>query len=274
MITFPNAKINLGLNIVEKRQDGYHNLETVFYPIPWEDALEIVENPHSRTSKCVLTLSGKVIPDSQENLVVKAYNLLDKDFNLPNIDIYLYKNIPLGAGLGGGSADAAFMLKTLNTTFNLNLSDEQLENHAAQLGADCAFFIKNQPVYAEGIGNIFTPITLSMKGYQIVIIKPDIFVSTKDAFSNIKVQKPLCSIKDIIKQPVETWKDCLVNDFEFSVFSKYPEIATIKQMFYDSGAIYASMSGSGSSVYGIYSPGFNIPEIKKEGMEYFYSTLF
>lgn len=273
MINFPNAKINLGLNIVEKRPDGYHNLETIFYPIPWNDALEIIENPHDREIKCSLFISGKPLPESCENLVIKAYNILDKDFNLPAIDIYLYKNIPLGAGLGGGSSDAAFMLKMLNDKFTLSLTDEQLEGYAATLGADCAFFIKNNPVFAEGIGNIFTPIPVSLKNYQLVIIKPDIFVSTKDAFANIIPQKPAYSIKDLIQQPIEGWKDYLINDFEKSVFGKHRDIEDIKQRLYDNGAIYASMSGSGSSVYGIFKPGFTIPEIKKEDSDYFHSIL-
>jgi 4-diphosphocytidyl-2C-methyl-D-erythritol kinase len=273
MITFPNAKINLGLNIVEKRADGYHNLETVFYPTPWNDALEIVANSQNPDIKCSLYLSGKHIPDENENLIIRAYNILDKDFNLSPVDVYLYKSIPLGAGLGGGSSNAAFMLKLLNNKFNLSLSTETLETYAAKLGADCAFFIKNEPVYAEGIGNIFTPISVGLKNYQIVIIKPDLFVSTKDAFAKIAPHKPVESIKEIIGLPIKDWKEYLRNDFEKSVFEKYPEIGNIKQTLYDKGAIYASMSGSGSSVYGIFEPDFKIPEMKKEGIEYFQAIL-
>lgn len=252
MITYPNAKINLGLNIVEKRPDGYHNLETVFYPINIQDALEVTtsesENEYS------LTISGTPIEgDPENNLVVKAYKLLKQDFpEIPGINIHMYKHIPTGAGLGGGSADAAFMIKLLNEKFKLNISVEKMEEYSAKLGADCAFFIQNKPVFASGIGNIFEPIQLSLKGYYLVLVKPDIFVSTKDAFAHIKPKKPTNSLKDIIRMPVETWRAVMKNDFEESVFIKYPEIAAIKDKLYDMGAIYASMSGSGSSVFGIF----------------------
>ena len=252
MITYPNAKINLGLNIVEKRPDGYHNLETVFYPINLQDALEVTLLEDEK--EYALTLSGTPIEgDPDQNLVVKAYRLLKQDFpNMPAIDIHMYKHIPTGAGLGGGSADAAFMIKLLNEKFKLGLGIEKMEEYAASLGADCAFFIQNKPVFATGIGNIFEPIQLSLKGYYLVLVKPDIFVSTKDAFSLIQPMKPTQSLKEIARMPVETWRATMKNDFELSVFQKYPEIAAIKDKLYDMGAIYASMSGSGSSVYGIF----------------------
>lgn len=252
MITYPNAKINLGLNIVEKRPDGYHNLETVFYPINLQDALEVTLLEGEE--EYALTLSGTPIEgDPEQNLVVKAYRLLKKDFpDMPAIDIHMYKHIPTGAGLGGGSADAAFMIKLLNEKFKLGLSIEKMEEYATALGADCAFFIQNKPVFATGIGNIFEPIPLSLKGYYIVLVKPDIFVSTKDAFALIQPAKPTQSLKEIARMPVETWRATMKNDFEYSVFQKYPEIAAIKDKLYDMGAIYASMSGSGSSVYGIF----------------------
>lgn len=252
MITYPNAKINLGLNIVEKRPDGYHNLETVFYPINLQDALEV--NDLEGEGEYTLKISGTPIEgELDNNLVVKAYRLLKKDFpNMGSINIHMYKHIPTGAGLGGGSADAAFMLKLLNEKFKLNLSTEKLEEYAAILGADCAFFIQNKPVFASGIGNIFEEINLSLKGYYLVLIKPDIFVSTKDAFANIIPMKPNHSLKEIIRMPVETWRATMKNDFEESVFKKFPEIAAIKDKLYDMGAIYASMSGSGSSVFGIF----------------------
>ena len=252
MITYPNAKINLGLNIVEKRPDGYHNLETVFYPINLQDALEV--NDLEGEGEYTLKISGTPIEgELDNNLVVKAYRLLKKDFpNMGSINIHMYKHIPTGAGLGGGSADAAFMLKLLNEKFKLNLSTEKLEEYAATLGADCAFFIQNKPVFASGIGNIFEEINLSLKGYYLVLVKPDIFVSTKDAFANIIPMKPNHSLKEIIRMPVETWRATMKNDFEESVFKKYPEIAAIKDKLYDMGAIYASMSGSGSSVFGIF----------------------
>ena len=252
MITYPNAKINLGLNIVEKRPDGYHNLETVFYPINLQDALEV--NLLEGEEDFSLKVSGVPIEGEPENnLVVKAYRLLKKDYpEMPGIDIHMYKHIPTGAGLGGGSADGAFMIKLLNDKFKLNLSIEKMEEYAAILGADCAFFIQNKPVFATGIGNIFEPIQLSLKGYYLVLVKPDIFVSTKDAFAHIIPTQPTQSLKEIIRMPVETWRATMKNDFEDSVFQKFPEIAAIKDKLYDLGAVYASMSGSGSSVYGIF----------------------
>lgn len=252
MITYPNAKINLGLNIVEKRPDGYHNLETVFYPINIQDALEV--NTSDSENEYTLTISGTPIEgDPESNLVVKAYKLLKQDFpEMPNIDIHMYKHIPTGAGLGGGSADAAFMIKLLNDKFKLDISVEKMEEYSAKLGADCAFFIQNKPVFASGIGNIFESIQLSLKGYYLLLVKPDIFVSTKDAFAHITPKRPETSLKEIIRMPVETWRATMKNDFEDSVFQKFPEIAAIKDKLYDMGAIYASMSGSGSSVFGIF----------------------
>lgn len=261
MLVFPNAKINLGLNITEKRPDGYHNLETIFYPIPVEDALE-VNILQGRIEKYRLHQAGlEIAGEAENNLVVKAYKLLDKDFHLPPVDIHLFKHIPSGAGLGGGSADAAFMLKLLNDKFDLKLKDETLEGYAASLGADCAFFIKNKPTYAEGIGNIFSPLQLSLKGYQLWLVKPDIFVSTRDAFSKIKPHQPDMSLKEIIQLPVKEWKERMINDFEESVFPQFPVIGDIKEEMYRQGALYASMSGSGSSVYGIFKAEATLPEV-------------
>ncbi len=261
MITFPNAKINLGLNITEKRLDGYHNLETIFYPIPVEDALEIhvlnEGNEKYRLHQAGLEIAGEV----DSNLVVKAYKLLEEQYNLPPVDIHLFKHIPSGAGLGGGSADAAFMLKLLNDKFNLGLSNEVLEEYAVRLGADCAFFIQNAPTYAEGIGNIFSPVYLPLKHYQIWLVKPDIFVSTRDAFSQIKPHHPEKSLKEIIQMPVTEWRKYMKNDFEESVFPKFPAIGEIKEEMYRHGAIYASMSGSGSSVYGLFATDAVLPDI-------------
>lgn len=262
MINFPNAKINLGLNIVEKRPDGYHNLETVFFPINIQDALEVkLLEDSDRPYK--LTMKGNVLDcNPDDNLVIKAYKMLKEDFNLPPVDIHLFKHIPSGAGLGGGSSDCAFMVKMLNEKFALGLSLEKMEEYAARLGADCAFFVRNEPVFAKGIGNVFEPVRLSLSDYTLVLVKPDIFVSTRDAFANIKPARPEVSLKEIITRPVETWKDCMVNDFEKSVFMKYPEIAAIKDKLYDIGAVYASMSGSGSSVYGLFkSPVENVDEV-------------
>lgn len=261
MITFPNAKINLGLNIVEKRPDGYHNLETIFYPIPLQDALEITPWEGGER-KYKLAQSGiQIAGDDENNLVVKAYKLLDNLHNLPPIEINLLKHIPSGAGLGGGSADAAFMLCMLNQHFQLNIPNEQLEVYAAQLGADCAFFVENKPTFAEGIGNIFSPIELSLKGYKLLLVKPDIFVSTRDAFAQIKPKRPSISLKEVAKMPVEAWKTYMVNDFEESVFPQFPAIADIKALLYDMGAIYASMSGSGSSVFALFKGDATLPKV-------------
>lgn len=261
MITFPNIKINLGLSITEKRPDGYHNLETVFYPVALEDALEIRANPEAQQKFTLHQHGMEIAGNPENNLVVKAYLLLDKEFHLPPVEIHLYKHIPSGAGLGGGSSDAAFMLKLLNEHYNLQLSDNQLEDYAATLGADCAFFIKNTPTYAEGIGNIFSPIELSLKGYRIMIVKPDVFVSTREAFANIRPHRPEYPVREVIRRPVAEWKDTLINDFEASVFPQYPVIGEIKEELYHQGAIYASMSGSGSSVFGLFAAGTTLPEI-------------
>lgn len=274
MLVFPNAKINLGLNITEKRLDRYHNLETIFYPIPVEDALEI-NILHEGNEKFHLHQAGlEIAGEAENNLVVKAYKLLDEKFNLPPVDIHLFKHIPSGAGLGGGSADAAFMLKLLNDKFNLGLKDETLEEHAARLGADCAFFIKNEPTYAEGIGNIFSPIRLSLKGYQIYLVKPDIFVSTRDAFAQIKPHRPDMHLKEIITLPVEEWKGRMLNDFEESVFPQFPAIGEIKDEMYRQGAIYASMSGSGSSVYGLFKEDATLPDIRFGEKAFVYKGKF
>jgi 4-diphosphocytidyl-2-C-methyl-D-erythritol kinase len=268
MICFPNAKINLGLHIVAKRPDGYHDIETVFYPVNLCDALEIVPAKEGKTSfvQTGILIDGE--PDN--NLVIKAFNLLKKEFDLPEINIYLRKHIPFGAGLGGGSADAAFMLKLLNDFAGLHLSVEQLEEQAALIGADCPFFIQNKPVFASGTGNVFTPIRLSLQGYYLVLIKPDISVSTREAYSLVKPKQPDFPLTKIIQSPVNEWKEKLVNDFEDSVFAHYPGIATIKRKLYEKGAIYASMSGSGSSVYGIFE---NPENLDKEFPDCFSYTV-
>lgn len=251
MITFPNAKINIGLNITEKRADGYHNLESVFYPIPLKDALEIV--PSFDKQNHSFHFSGITIDgDPEKNLVAKALRLLQKNHHLSALDVYLEKTIPFGAGLGGGSADAAFMLKLLNDFFKLNLSTSELEKYASEIGADCPFFIQNSPAFASGIGDVLTPIELSLKGFFLVLIKPDIHISTPEAYSLITPQVPEFSIKDWIKKPITEWKDKIVNDFEKNIFVKYPVIADIKSELYRQNALYASMSGSGSSVFGIF----------------------
>lgn len=251
MICFPNAKINLGLNIVSRRSDGYHNLETIFYPIAIKDALEIIVKPGQQTDTFV-EAGIKVDAAPESNLVMKALLLMQSKYDFPSVEVHLLKKIPFGAGLGGGSADASFMLKLLNRTFSLGASDVELASLAVQLGADCPFFIYNKPMFASGIGEIFEDINLSLKEYYFVLIKPDIHVSTKDAFAQIQPTQPQISLKEIIEKPISEWKGLMYNDFEKSVFSKYPQIGGIKQSLYNNGALYASMSGSGSSVFGIF----------------------
>lgn len=256
MITFPIAKINLGLNVVEKRPDGYHNLQTVFYPVPIKDALEVMVMDEKFPSEydCDLKVTNIAIDgDEQRNLVVRAYQLLKQDFpNLPRIHTHLWKGIPTQAGMGGGSSDCAYMLLLLNQLFQLGLTDEQLIQYAAKLGADCAFFILSRPCYAEGIGEKLRPIDLSLSGYHIAVVRPDIPVPTKEAFSRIHPHYPAQSCRDTVLQPVETWHETLVNDFEESVFALYPKIGAIKQQLYDMGATYAAMSGSGSALFGLF----------------------
>lgn len=254
MIVYPNAKINLGLNVVERRPDGYHNLETVFYPVNLQDALEL-KTIETDIPECgyKLKVSGSILDGSPEdNLVVKAYKLIRKDYDFPAQKIHLYKHIPVGAGLGGGSSDAANMIKMLNEKFALGLTNEEMENYAVQIGADCPFFICNKPVFATGIGDKFTPIELDLKGKTLILVKPDIFVSTKDAYALVEPKHPEKSLLESLSQPISKWRDNVINDFEKSVFVKYPEIAAIKDRLYDLGAVYASMSGSGSAVYGIF----------------------
>lgn len=263
MICFPNAKINLGLNIVSRREDGFHNLETIFYPIGLKDALEVIPVDHlSDEKKFSFFQSGMQIDSVDENnLVIKAYKLLADKNDIPNIDIHLLKKIPLGAGLGGGSSDAAFMLKLLNDTFQFGYSLEELQVFASQLGSDCPFFILNKPVFATGTGNIFEPIDLDLDSYHFLLVKPEIHISTKDAFALINPSKPSVSLKDIILKPVNEWKEYMKNDFEISVFKKFPEICNIKEIMYDLGAVYASMTGSGSAVYGIFE---SVPKFTNE----------
>ena len=258
MIVFPCAKINLGLNIVSKREDGYHNLETVFYPIPLYDALEIkyMDEKFPSDTACDLKVTGNAVDcDEQKNLVVKAYHILAADYQLQRIHTHLYKHIPSQAGLGGGSSDAAFMIRLLDERFRLNIGNPEMERYAARLGADCAFFIEAEPAYAEGIGDVLMPADGpdgNLHGYYLCVVKPDVAVSTKEAYSAITPKKPAKSCRDIVRQPIETWKEELVNDFEEPIFKMHPELATIKQKLYDQGAVYASMSGSGSALYGIF----------------------
>jgi 4-diphosphocytidyl-2-C-methyl-D-erythritol kinase len=254
MVVFPNAKINLGLRVVAKRSDGYHDLDTVFYPIPLTDILELITNKESNQPEFSFASSGLTIPGGRDqNLCYKAYQLLKKDHpGLPPIKVHLHKQIPMGAGLGGGSSDGAFMLTLLNEQYGLQLSNEQLKEYALQLGSDCPFFINNQPCAATGRGEIMKNIEISLKGYHLVLVCPGIHVSTKEAFQNIvpHVANPTC--EEAVMQPLNEWKNTLINDFETPVFSLYPAIGQIKKKLYENGAAYASMTGTGSTVYGIF----------------------
>lgn len=248
MILFPNAKINIGLNVLSRRSDGYHNLETVFYPIPLHDSLEVVEAPELTFSS-----SGIVIPGhANENLCLKAYDLLNKDFGLPPLSIHLHKQIPIGAGLGGGSSDAAFFIKLLNEKFGLGLETAKMEDYARKLGADCAFFISNKPVFAGGKGDEFTEIGLDLSAYKIVLVMPPVHVSTGEAYRGVKPQLPETPLIELIGMPVSQWKGKIRNDFEESIFKTHSLIRGVKADLYKSGALYAAMSGSGSAVYGIF----------------------
>lgn len=256
MIIFPIAKVNLGLNVVERRPDGYHNLQTVFYPVGIQDALEIFPMAEDFPSEVDCDIKVSNIPiegDEQRNLVVRAYQLLKQDFpNLPRLHVHLYKGIPTQAGMGGGSSDASAMLRLLNTSFQLNLSDEKLISYASKLGADCAIFILNRPAFAEGIGEKLYPMDIDLSGWYMAVVRPDIPVPTKEAFARIKPHFPQKCCRDIVMQPVETWKEELVNDFEESVFALHPELAAIKERLYQLGATYAAMSGSGSALFGLF----------------------
>ena len=269
MLTRPIAKINLGLNVVERRPDGYHNLETVFYPVPVCDALEVYEMDTRFPSDddCDLKVTNIHIDgDEQRNLVVRAYNLLKQDFpDMPRVHAHLYKGIPTQAGMGGGSSDCGFMITLLNKMFGLGLTDEQMIQYAARLGADCAFFILNRPCYAEGIGERLQPIALDLSGWYLAVVRPAIPVSTKEAFSLITPQHPEKNCLDIVMQPVESWRDDLTNDFEKSVFTLHPEIGAIKDRLYDIGAVYAAMSGSGSSLFGLFREPVSLDDFKAEG---------
>jgi len=258
MVVFPNAKINLGLNIISKREDGYHELETCFYPVQWQEALEIIKARETQ-----VTITGINIPGHGDNIVFKAYNLLKTAFKLPPVQIHLHKSIPIGAGLGGGSADAAFTLSLLNKLFELGLSDEELMKYAVSLGADCPYFIKNKPMLATGIGEKLTEINLSLTGKYIVLVYPDIHISTKEAYGGITPKKKAMGIKSILEdKDITEWKHFLKNDFEDSLFETYTVLREIKQQLYEFGAAYASMSGSGSCMYGIFeeSPKINFPD--------------
>lgn len=258
MLTFPCAKINLGLNITSKREDGYHNLETIFYPVPLTDALEVklMHDDFPSDEPCDLKITGNAVDcDEKNNLVVKAYTLLAQDFKLPRVHTHLVKRIPMQAGLGGGSADGAFMIRLLDERFRLNMGIAEMERYASRLGSDCAFFITAEPSFATGRGEVLEPVNIAeqnLQGYYIAIVKPAIAVSTREAFKQIICRPPEHCCRDIVRQPIETWKTVLTNDFEEPAFKQHPELADIKQRLYDLGAVYAQMSGSGSAFFGLF----------------------
>ncbi len=265
MLAFANAKINLGLNLTEKRIDGYHNLETVFYQVKIYDVIELID-----AEETICVIKGIQIPgNTDDNICIKAFKMLQSDFDLPNQQIVLLKNIPIGAGLGGGSADAAFLIKLINNKFNLGLSVAKMQDYARDLGADCAFFINNKPVYAFAKGDKFENVVVDLSKYFLVLVKPNIHVSTPQAYKNVKVNMPEISIKDLIQLPIEEWKENIFNDFETSVFEQYPEIEKIKTELYASSAKFALMSGSGSSVFAIFEKPVQLPTLEKENQVFY-----
>ena len=248
MLVFPNAKINIGLNIVEKRSDGFHNITSCFYPVVWSDALEIIPAKNFSFHSDGTAIPGKAV----DNLCIKAFQMLAADYTLPPVSIHLLKTIPIGAGLGGGSSDAAFTITALNRLFDLEISLEKQQDYARRLGSDCAFFIENKAVFAFEKGDYFEPIDLSLKGKWIVMINPGIHISTIEAYSGVKPGKPESDLRNLLKEPIASWKSTIKNDFEVTILKKYPLLEKIKQNLYDSGAAYAAMSGSGSTLYGIF----------------------
>lgn len=248
MVYFPNAKINIGLFITEKRADGFHNIESCFYPIGWSDVLEILPS-----DKLSFKSTGIDIPgEPSGNLCLKAYELLKKDFDIPPVSVHLHKVVPIGAGMGGGSSDGAFTIKTLNYLFELGLSLEVMENYARKLGSDCAFFIQNRPQFCFGKGDEFSEIDLNLTGKYIVLVNPNIHISTVEAYSGIKPKASASDLKETLKLPIQEWKNLVHNDFEQNLFPRFPILGTIKESLYESGASFASMTGSGSTIYGIF----------------------
>ena len=248
MIVYPNAKINIGLNVLEKRSDGYHELSSVFYPVKdLCDILEILPSTKFSFSSSGIKISG------EGNICTKAFEMLKQDFGISNVKIHLHKQIPIGAGLGGGSADGAFMLKAMNTLFDLEISRAQLEKYALQLGADCPFFIENTPKYVQGVGEKISSIDLDFSAYELKFIFPELHISTAEAYGDIIPKTPKTTLLDLINKPIENWKKTVKNDFEVSVFLKHPHLKKMKEKLYADGAIYASMSGSGSVLYGVFN---------------------
>jgi 4-diphosphocytidyl-2-C-methyl-D-erythritol kinase len=250
MIVFPNAKINIGLNVVSLRPDGFRNLESCFYPVQWTDALEMVP-----ADQLQFHLSGIPVPGQPEtNLCLKAFHLLQADHGIAPVHMHLHKNIPIGAGLGGGSADAAFALRLLNDLFGLKLDAEALEDYARRLGSDCAFFIRNKPVFATERGDVFQDLALDLSGYRCLLVYPDRHITTAEAYGQVVPRQPAVPLRELLQQDISTWKDQVKNDFEAALFPRYPELGQIKDRLYEHGALYAAMSGSGSTVFGLFPP--------------------
>ena len=259
MVTFANAKINLGLHVLERREDGYHNLETVFYPIRWCDGIEVVKQTGEPFSFNSIGL--KIDGELEQNLCYKAWHLLSQKYELPPLQIILQKVIPMGAGLGGGSSDAACVLKLINQVVKLDISDNDLMLLAQKLGSDCPFFIRNEPMLARGRGEILSPISINLDAYKIVVVMPPLTVSTSEAYGLITPKKPAVDLTTVINADIFSWKDNLHNDFEVPIFNKYPLLKEIKEELYNQGAIYAAMSGSGAAIYGIFNKDVVIPQI-------------
>jgi 4-diphosphocytidyl-2-C-methyl-D-erythritol kinase len=256
MISFPHAKLNLGLSIVSKRPDGFHNLETIFYPLPVRDILEVVPSEKTRIIHTGLDIPGNI----DDNLVPRAYFLLEKDYpQISPLEIHLHKTIPVGAGLGGGSSDAAGILLLINGFFDLGISRESLASYALELGSDCPFFMQSAPCFASGRGEILEPLPLDLSGYSVLLIHPDIQIETAWAFSKIKPSSPEYDLKESIMQPIQNWDKIIQNDFEAPVFGTFPALKKIKDQLYAAGALYASMTGSGSTIYGIFNK-FALPD--------------
>src|SRR6185369_13029054 len=241
MITFPNAKINLGLNVISKREDGFHDIETIYYPVQWCDVLEIIPEEATRDSVQFKSSGIKIYSKEKQNLCMRSYHLLAEQYNLPSVNMHLLKLIPIGAGLGGGSSDASFTLMMLNKIFNLRLTNEKLMDFASQVGSDCPFFIRNKPAFASGKGDQFEDIKLDLKNYFITIVKPKVHISTAEAYRGIFPVKPAATLKELIRLPIAKWKDTIQNDFEKTIFEKFNVIKNIKAKLYKYGAIYASM---------------------------------
>jgi len=265
MVIFPNAKINIGLNVIERRADGYHNLETIFYPVKINDALEIIESDKLSFESSGLPIPGKI----EDNLCIKAYHLLKKDYNIPPVKIHLHKHIPIGAGLGGGSADAAFFIRLIDQNFNLKLSVAKMQGYARKLGADCAFFIENKPVFAFEVGDEFEPVKLDLSNYKIVLVMPDVQVSTAEAYRGVKPAEVKTSLIELIQLPVASWKKYIKNDFEESIFKNHALIRGVKADLYQAGALFASMSGSGASVFGIFDKTPDLSHLEGDNLVFY-----